>query len=92
MAVKVAEGKSKVQKDMADALACAVQAAVQLGGEEDGGLSYPGDHEFFSEVDPDSLPIGFTGPFAAADGGFGYEVMRNHVSLDAWEDQIWGEG
>jgi hypothetical protein len=80
-------------KDMTDALACAVQAAVQLGGEEDGGLSYPGDTEFNNEPAADladALPIGFTGPYGAVDGGFGYEVLRDHVSLDAWEDQIFG--
>jgi hypothetical protein len=81
-------------KDMADALACAVQAAVQQGGMEDGGVSYPGGEDFVAEPAADladALPIGFVSPIAAGAGGFGYEVMRDHISLDNWEDSLFGE-
>jgi len=33
---------------------------------------------------------GSSGAVPAGESGFGYDVMRDHVSLDAWEDQIWG--
>lgn len=80
-------------KDMADALACAVQAAVQQGGAEDGGIAYAGSAEFAvltSAGLEDKLPVGFQPPASAALGGFGYEdTMRDHVSLDAWEEGVY---
>lgn len=80
-------------KDLADALACAVQGAVQMGGQEDGGISYPGQHHFGAipgQDTMDNLPVGFIAPSAAWAGGFGHEVMMHRVELNSWEDQWFG--
>lgn len=80
-------------KDLADSLACAVQAAVQLGGQEDGGIAILGGQNFYAGEPGETieLPIGFVPPVAASTSGFNpYEVMDSHVDLDHWEDAIYG--
>lgn len=83
-------------KDLADSLACAVQGAVQRGGQEDGGIAYVGGQNF--PVGPMSglesmLPVGFVPPSGAFGGGFAPgEPLVPQVSLDAWEDQLFGGG
>ncbi len=77
-------------KDLADSLACAVQAAVQLGGQEDGGIAELGGQRFYT-AEPDELPIGFVPPVATSVGGFNpLEVMQNRLDLTRWEDNIFG--
>jgi hypothetical protein len=80
-------------KDMADSVACAVQGAVQQGGQEDGGIAHPGGLSFYADPPQeimDALPIGYVAPAAAWSGGFSYEDhLDNRVSLDEWEDQVY---
>lgn len=79
-------------KDIADAVACAVQGAVQQGGQEDGGISHPGGQNFAHEDYLQQLPVGFVPPSAVDDSGFSYHgMMSQHMSLDAWESQVWGD-
>jgi hypothetical protein len=79
-------------KDMSDALACAVQGAVMMGGREDGGIAYPGTHSFAGWQDEDSLPVGFELPGMVGGNGYGVQVQHQHVSLEAWEDSVFGGG
>jgi hypothetical protein len=93
---KLASGKLDhavgASKDEADALACAVQGAIQLGGQEDGGIVQLGGQSFYTEP-PDNLPIGFVAPNAVSANGFSAsEVMESRVDLSAWEDVIFGGG
>jgi hypothetical protein len=80
-------------KDMADAVACAVQGAVQQGGQEDGGIAQLGGQNFYAQIHPaleDNLPLDFVAPMAASDVGFQYhDLMPTPLSLDAWEDQVY---
>jgi hypothetical protein len=80
-------------KDLSDSLACSVQAAIQLGGQEDGGVAQLGGDNFYAGEPGDTidLPIGFVPPVAASTSGFNpYEVMDSRVDLSYWEDSIWG--
>jgi hypothetical protein len=82
-------------KDLADSLACSVQGAVQLGGQEDGGIAVLGGQRFYAGEPGDTieLPIGFVPPLAASSGGFNpFEVMESWVDLTGWEDQLFGGG
>lgn len=77
-------------KDLADSLACAVQAAVVLGGQEDGGIAELGGQRFYTG-EPDQLPLGFVPPVATSVGGFNpMEIMQSRVDLSSWEDNIFG--
>lgn len=79
-------------KDMSDALVCAVQGAVQMGGREDGGIAYPGSHSFAAWQDEGTLPVGFELPGMVGGNGYAVQVQHNHVSLEAWEDSVFGGG
>lgn len=72
-------------KDMADALACAVQGAVQQGGQEDGGIAYVGGENFPSgQMNglESMLPEGFVPPMAVSRNGFlPDQFVANHVQL-----------
>jgi hypothetical protein len=78
-------------KDMGDALACAVQGAIQQGGQEDGGVAFVGGDNFYVGDGLIDAPIGFVPPMAASDHGFGFgEIVAGRVSLDDWEDRTFG--
>jgi hypothetical protein len=80
-------------KDLADSLACSVQGAVQLGGQEDGGVTVLGGQNFYGREPCPMLdmPIGFVPPVASSADGFNpYEVMQSRVDLSYWEDVIFG--
>jgi intein-like protein with splicing domain len=82
-------------KDLADSLACSVQGAIQMGGQEDGGIAQLGGQNFYSGEPGESieLPVGFVPPMAASSSGFSpHEVMENRVDLSYWEDQVFGGG
>jgi hypothetical protein len=82
-------------KDQADSLACSVQGAVQLGGQEDGSIAMLGGQRFYTGEPGETveLPIGFVAPMAVSSSGFtAYEVMESRVDLGRWEDQMFGGG
>lgn len=79
-------------KDMSDAMVCAVQGAVQMGGREDGGIAYPGTHSFGGVADEDNLPVGFEPPGVVGGHGYDVQIQHNYVSLESWEDGVFGGG
>jgi hypothetical protein len=79
-------------KDEADALACAVIGAVELGGEEDpdGTPAYPAVATFQQGASL-PLPVGFARPRAVDPDGFTpHEVITGAVDIDQVREYMYG--